>query len=303
VYRGEAPSTLEADTSIAALSGTLDFPLTYGYAAVGHVEECGKEIDDCWRGKRVFSFQPHTSHFVATPDTLIPLPEDPSMEDGVMIPSLETAVNLVMDGQPMIGERVVLFGQGVIGLLTTALLCQHPVTCYTVDPNSHRRTLSEGWGAERSFHPSDDRTALLEVLNLSADASTTGTEDQCEGADLVYELSGYPPALDDAISVTGFDGCVVVGAWYGTKEAHLQLGGRFHRSRIQLKSSQVSTVDPDHQGRWTKERRMSVVKDLLNTLQPGSLISDTFPVGEAPSVYRMIDEGKRNVLQPVFQYS
>lgn len=40
---------------------------------------------------------------------------------------METAVTLLMDGQPLIAERVAIFGQGVVGLLTTALLAQFPV--------------------------------------------------------------------------------------------------------------------------------------------------------------------------------
>ena len=65
------------------------------------------------------------------------------------------------------------------------------------------------------------------------------------GADLTYELSGAPAALDQAIRITGFSGRVVIGSWYGTKRASLDLGGRFHRSRIRLISSQVSSLSPE----------------------------------------------------------
>jgi threonine dehydrogenase-like Zn-dependent dehydrogenase len=295
LYRGEAPSSLQADPEIDALSGGLEFPLSYGYAAVGRVEVCGKQVSDSWEGRRVFSFQPHTSHFVTTPEHVIPLPDEVSLEDGLMIPSVETAVNLVMDGRPMIGERVVLFGQGVVGLLTTGLIGRHPVSCYTVEPDPHRRALSKKWQADESFHPVDDREQLENALE-------SPIEDGVEGADLVYELSGNPSVLNHALSITGFDGRVVIGSWYGTKEAPLQLGGRFHRSRIQLKSSQVSTVDPAYQGRWTKDRRMDVVLDVLKSLHPGSLVNDSFSVEEAAAVYRMLDNEKKTLLQPVFEY-
>lgn len=298
VYRGEMSSMLQADEGIDALSGNLEFPLTYGYSAVGRVEACGTNVRNRWAGQRVFAFQPHTSHFVTSPENLVMLPEETTLEDGVMIPNLETSVNLVMDGRPMIGERVVLFGQGVVGLLTTALVTRHPVTCYTVEPNADRRATSKEWGADQSFHPTEDREALRTILNVTANAS----QGDSEGADLVYELTGNPSALNDAISITGFDGRIVVGSWYGTKETSLQLGGRFHRSRIQLKSSQVSTVDPDYQGRWTKDRRIAVVLDLLSALHPGSLVSDSFSVTDAPSVYNKLDKEKSKILQPVFRY-
>lgn len=301
LYRGDAPSTLQADTEIDSLSGDLEFPLTYGYSAVGRVEKCGTGVTDRWAGRRVFAFQPHTSHFITTPAQLIPLPEEVSVADGTMIPNVETAVNLVMDGRPMIGERVAVFGQGVVGLLTTALLSRHPVACYTIEPISARRRLSAEWGADRSFDPAEDWDLLLDVLNVSASASQIENSD-FEGADLVYELTGTPSVLDDAISITGFDGRVVIGSWYGEKDVSLQLGGRFHRSRIQLKSSQVSTVDPNYQGRWTKSRRMSVVLNVLASLQPGDLVTESRPVEEAPSIYRRLDAKDKEILQPVFRY-
>ncbi len=300
IYRGKVPSGLQADTDIDALSGDLSFPLSYGYAAVGQVVACGANVDKDWSGQWVFSFQPHTSHFVSSPENLVQLPEEATVEDGVMIPNLETATNLVMDGRPMIGERVVLFGQGVVGLLTTALLDRHPVTCFSVEPNPSRRTASKEWGADESFHPSDDWDFLRDVLGIRTERSNA--DEKKAGADLSYELSGNPSALDDAISITGFDGRVIVGSWYGTKEVPLHLGEQFHRSRIQLKSSQVSTVDPDYSGRWTKDRRMGVVLKYLETLQPGSLISDQFPITDAPSVYQRLDSEADDLLQPVFRY-
>ena len=36
--------------------------------------------------------------------------------------NLETALNVVLDAAPRLGERVAVFGQGVVGLLVTQLL-------------------------------------------------------------------------------------------------------------------------------------------------------------------------------------
>jgi hypothetical protein len=66
-------------------------------------------------------------------------------------------------------------------------------------------------------------------------------------------------------------------------------------------SSQVSTIDPTLQGRWSKERRMSVVLDLLDPVAPSRLISDRFAVDEAPSVYEQL-AADTSMLQPIFTY-
>lgn len=303
IYRGEAPSRISADANIEALSGTLDFPIQYGYAVVGRVTEVGSEVDASWKGRRVFSFQPHVSHFSATPEELIPLRDDTSFRDGVMIPSLETAVNLLMDARPMIGERAAVFGQGVIGLLTTTLCTRYPLeSLVTVDPNPSRRALSKERGATHTFHPEQDQNQLREVFNVDGENAAEAGPSKYEGADLILEVSGRPSALEDALSLVGFDGRIIVGSWYGTKKVGLSLGRRFHRSRIEIASSQVSTIDPDHRGRWSKERRMRCVSNMIEESQPGELISDVFSPQDAPEVYNQLDRDRPGILQPVFSY-
>ena len=302
IYQGDAPSEA-LDSSIEALSGDLEYPLTYGYAAVGRVVDSGSDVEPDWEGKRVFSFQPHASHFVASPESLLPLPDGARDVDGILIPNLETAVNLLMDGRPLIGERVVVFGQGVVGLLTTALASTFPLEAlFCLDPIPQRRSRSEAWGADRTFDPVSEFDAVREALGVTA-MDAKEAEEQDEGSDLTFELSGKPPVLNDAISITGYDGRVVIGSWYGERAAAIDLGGRFHRSRMQLVSSQVSSIRPEYRGRWTKNRRMDTVLRVLPELAPGDLVSHVFSQEEAPQAYRELSRDNAELLQPVFQYS
>ena len=56
VYRGQVPQDLPLDASIKAFEG-LDgsYPLPYGYACVGVVEETGSSVDKSIKGKKVFA--------------------------------------------------------------------------------------------------------------------------------------------------------------------------------------------------------------------------------------------------------
>jgi len=99
------------------------------------------------------------------------------------------------------------------------------------------------------------------------------TGSSSEGADLAYGLSGNVEALNQAIAAAGSNGRVVIGSWYGKKQAELDLGGRFHRSRISLIASQVSTVAPQWRGRWTKIRRLLVALRMIEKIKPASLIT------------------------------
>ncbi len=292
VYRGEAPSEMTADESIAALQGSLSFPLRYGYAAVGDVVDVGEGVDADLTGRRVFAFNPHESLFQAEPESLMEIPDGISYEDAVMLPSMETAVNFAMDGAPLVGENVLIIGQGVIGLLTTAVLAQMPLgSLVTLDTVETRRDISLELGATASYAPS-----VPGVMDEIA-AAFGG-----RGADLVFELSGRPEALDTAITVTGYGGRIVIGSWYGTKRAPIDLGGSFHRSRIKLISSQVTTIAPELAGRWDKQRRFETAWRMVERLKPSQLVTHRFTVGDAADAYRLLDESSGDALQVLVTY-
>ena len=301
VYNGNVPTELAADPNLDALSGSLSYPLKYGYAAVGVVEAVGEAVDADWLGRRVFAFHPHESHFCATAEELYPLPEGISAERATLLPTVETAVTLVQDGEPKLGERAIVFGQGLVGLVTTALLSQFPLErLATVDYSADRRALSRELGATESVHPE----ALDDALPLPGDASSDSqpAAGEAVGTDLTYELSGNPEALDAAVSATGYDGRIVVGSWYGTKPTELDLGGRFHRSRISLTSSQVSTIDPGLRGRWDRERRMELAWQQLTDCGLGELVTDCYPITEAPAAYDALAASTDGMVGTLFSY-
>ncbi len=290
IYRGQAPSGLTTDENITALNGNLAFPLQYGYAAVGVVIDTGKDLSPEWIDKIVFSFQPHQTHFTTSPNRVVELPAEMTPQAGVFLPNMETAVNFLMDGHPLIGERAAVFGQGVVGLLTTALLARFPLAeLTTLDIYPNRRVASLDAGAAQSLDPT-----IPGVLTRVRGE---------RGVDLAYEVSGSPVALDQAIAVTGFHGRVVIGSWYGTKRADLDLGGAFHRSRIQLISSQVSSINPIHTGRWDKIRRFALAWEMIHKVKPQRWITHTIPFQDAAKGYTLLDQHPEQVIQVLFDYT
>jgi 2-desacetyl-2-hydroxyethyl bacteriochlorophyllide A dehydrogenase len=290
-YRGQIPAGMAADATIAALSGEVTYPFKYGYACAGQVIAAGAAVDPSWVGRRVFAFHPHESHFCARPDALIPFLFEMEMERAALLPNAETAVNLVMDGAPLVGERVVVFGQGIVGLMVTKLLASFPLGgLYAVDPLEGRLALAESFGAGQTFAPGEVSSG--ELLDVLGDLR----------ADLVFELSGNPGALNEAIRHTGFGGRIVIGSWYGTKQATVDLGGYFHRSRIQILSSQVSTLAPHLQARWSKARRLSQAWTFLPTLPLDQLITHRFSIDQAADAYALVDQRPQDAVQVVLRY-
>jgi threonine dehydrogenase-like Zn-dependent dehydrogenase len=299
IYRGDAPQEMAADETIDALEGDLGFPLSYGYAAVGDVTAVGRDVTDDWLGRTVFAFHPHESHFLTTPEAVSPVPPECPPEVAAFLPAVETAVNFLMDGRPTVGERVAVFGQGIVGLLTTSLLDECPLeTLVAVEPRRNRRLLAADRGADRALDP-ETADVPATLRSLGEDGNET---DRTTGVDLSYELSGDSDALDDAIAGTGYGGRVVVGSWYGDKRADLGLGGRFHRSRLRVRSSQVSTIDPEHRGRWDTDRRLDVAWDHLPSLDVDELVTDRVPVEESARAYRALDQRPGETLGVLLTY-
>lgn len=297
IYQGRFPRDLETDALISGLRGGFKYPMSYGYASVGVVRETGTHVDKLLRERFVFSFQPHTSHFVTTAESIFEVPDSISPQTACFLPNMETAVNLVQDGAPILGERVLVLGQGVVGLLTTSLLNEFPLhTLVTVDQLNLRCEMSKVECQKTKV--TQCRTLHAGDANFRKDALSTLDQ----GADLTFELSGNPSALNDAIALTRFSGRIVIGSWYGEKPAEINLGGSFHRSRIRLISSQVSTISPELSTRWDKSRRFAVAWNALERIKPERWITHRFAIEDAQNAYRLLDENPQDAVQVIFDH-
>ncbi len=293
VYCGEAPSGLALDATFPTLQGRFSFPVKYGYASVGRVVDAGSGVSGLAEGDLVFAFNPHETCYTVPATVVIRLPREPDPRIGIFAANVETALNSLLDAAPRLGERVVVIGQGVVGLLITQLVRKAGASLIiTSDLYEKRRQLSLSAGADVALDPS------AESLAERVSALTGGV-----GADVVIEASGQPRALDDAIAAAAHEGRVVVVSWYGTKRAELNLGGDFHRKRLTLKSSQVSNLDPSLAPRWTILRRRELAVRYLGELLLDELISHMLPFDRAAEAYRLIDEQPGEVIQVALDYS
>ncbi len=293
IYRGQFPRDLP--DSRDGFSTNLSFPVAYGYASVGRVTEIGGSVGKDWQDRMVFAFQPHTSRFTAKTQSLFPIPADMDLETAVFLPNMETAVNLVQDAAPILGECALVLGQGVVGLLVAELLQDFPLSqLVTVDKFQLRRHASIDIGVGDSLDPTGPDWYRIALQR---------TPHGGDGFDLTLELTGNPAALDDAIALTRFSGRIVVGSWFGEKRAVVDLGGTFHRSRLKLISSQVSSIAPELSARWDKARRFDVAWNALGRIRPEKWITHRFPIANAAEAYRLLDESPEQSIQVLINYA
>lgn len=284
-YQGLVPEGMAVDATLPGMEAPPTYPLRYGYSCVGEVCAVGDKQLEPWLKKRVFAFQPHMRYFNTPIDALLPIPEAVETEAAALFPNMETAISLVHDGAPLVGERIVVFGQGIVGLLTTYLLAaMNPAKLIGVDPVATRRAWALAFGAHETIHP--EAQERLHPID----------------PDLIYELTGNPTALDTAVALAGYHARIIVGSWYGTKPVELALGHAFHRNRVTLYSSQVSSIPPGLGARWDKARRYNTAWNLLAALSYRELITHRIAIEDAQSAYEQITAHRADTLQILLTY-
>jgi len=248
----------------------MKYPLEYGYSLVGRVVEVGSALDAAkWIGKRVFAFAPHGTEAVVDVSAAIPVPEGVSAEDATFLPSVETAVSLVQEVCPMLGENVGVVGAGLIGSLVMQVLCLGGYTTagqvVLFDVNQDR--LQQAAQACRDILPQiKDHLGGLYFRDPLSPSSTTIRDLDC-----CVEVSGVGAGLQTAVDSTRDYGRILLGSWY-RGETKIKLGAAFHRSHIELRASQVSDVPAALSGRWDKARRFALAWELLKKIKPSRLL-------------------------------
>jgi 2-desacetyl-2-hydroxyethyl bacteriochlorophyllide A dehydrogenase len=270
VYRGEVPAELALDDTIDALGGTYSYPFAYGYACVGEVAESGQAV---------FAFHPHQDIFAARASELIPLPGiDPA--SATLFPLVETALQVTLDAGTGYRDRVIVLGAGVLGLLTGLLLQRSGWRPLIAEPQEWRRAVASSLGVTTA--------APAELVN--------------EEVSLVIDASGNPDAPAMALDMLAHEGTLLVASWFGTKPVVLPLGGAFHRRRLTIRSTQVSTVPARLSGTWSRSRRRQEAVELLPGLPLAQLCTHVFDFGAAAEAFRAVDQGEPGLMHAVLNY-
>lgn len=283
-YRGEIDPELPLDETLGSLAGTFSWPFRYGYSVVGTVEESRCPIPE---GTNVFCFHPHQAHLVVEGSEMIEIDDlDPRL--ATLLPLVETALQISLDAGPVAHQPVVVLGLGAVGTLTGALLAQAGATVVGSDPLPYRRSVAESFSVS-SVDPGElpDRVAHL----------TSG-----RGVPLVVEASGSPEALPGALDLMAHEGTVLVASWYGTKPVSIPLGGSFHRRRLTLRSTQVSTIPARLSATWSKEKRRRAALHLMRELPLKRLATHEWPLSQVSDAFAAVDSSRDDLIHAALTY-
>lgn len=303
-YRGTNPYLTRAWDPDARIfrNGTpgIAYPVAgWGYSEVGEVTEIAPDLDGTEGlpavGDLVWGIWGHRSEGIVPAERMIGhrLPDGLHPLAGAFARVGAIAYNAVLACDIHLGEDVAVFGQGVIGLLTTRLARLNGARVIAVDALPGRLEAARAHGADTVL---DARSGTV--------AETIRERTGGRGADAAVEISGAYPALHEALRSVATGGRVVASGFYQGDGEGLRLGDEFHHNRVQLVCSQIGGVPPQLSHRWTVERLQQTFLQLVaeGRVDVRSLVSHTVPVADAADAYRLLDERPADALQVVLEF-
>jgi NADPH:quinone reductase-like Zn-dependent oxidoreductase len=270
---------------------SLDNPITFGYRAAGEViESHAREIPI---GARIYGRWRHTELVALTVEEAARqlLPTELSWDDGVDIGQMAPiCLNAVaFGGGDEAGNPAIVFGAGVIGLITAQLLVANGANpVMMVDRLAERLELASTVGCETlASDPDTDVAATLK--------RRFGTD----GIPVVWECSGSYAALSDAIRSVRRRGTVVAVGFYQGSSNALRLGDEFHHNGVRLVAAQIGNIYPGSDRPSLEARAIDLVRE--GRLVLGDLPRLEMPVERAADAFAALKR-PADVLQVALTY-
>ncbi len=280
---------------------SLSASILLGYEWIGEVIDIAPDVSRFKVGDRVhLPFRHRQTHiFHENTKTLLsqvnPLPDGFLPEQGILLALTGVALQAIHDAHIKLGDYVVVFGMGVIGLLAVQLAKLNGASWVAaVDPLMSRRELSLTFAADAAYDPGKEDVAYAIKTNTPY-----------HGADIAIELSGNYRALNDAIRVVRMGGTVVSGGFYRGGGTPLMLGAEWHHNRVTLLSS-MGVWDCPHRDHptWNRERIHQAAIKLLATgqLKTDGLVTHRIPFEKAADAYQLIESQPEDAIKVVLTY-
>lgn len=286
----------------------LDKPVAPGYACAGIVLATGPGVGEFAPGDRVAcagaGFATHAEVNYVPRNLVVQIPGGRGREVGFDEAAFSTLGAIALHGvrlaKPQLGDRAVVIGLGVLGLLAVQILKAHGCRVAAVDLNLSRCEVARALGAEIALPPGDIPAAVRSwTEGYGADfvvvaAASEGNEPAVLAADLA-RLKGRIVA----VGATGMD---IPRRMLFEKELSLVVSRSYGPGRYDPEYEERGRDYPRAYVRWTERENMRAFLDLIasGAVDVCRLISHRFTIDDAERAYQALDT--QSVLGMVLEY-
>jgi len=287
----------------------LDEPIPLGYSAAGVVLEVGAGVCGCKPGDRVavvgHGFASH-AEVVWVPENLFcPIPEGVTFEDAAFSMLGGIALHGVREAALTLGERAVVIGLGLLGLLCVQLLTAQGCRVIGVDLDARKCQLAKELGADLALVPGDDEVEAA-VSNFTGGF----------GADAVLIVSASkdnaPLLLAEAIArerarlvMVGVADLSLTRKTFWTKELSFSVSKAAGPGSLAPAYEAKGFDYPIGYVRWTERRNLEAFLELMaqGKVKVDRLITHRFPIPEALQAYEMIMGNREPYIGVIITYA
>ena len=270
----------------------VPYPLSTGYQGTGVIEAVGADVSGFDVGDQVYfrrndsmeledgtrvtcTSGAHCSHVVTDPHTthgVAKLPPGARMDVACMYVMPAVGLYGVDMANPRMGEVVVVYGAGLIGLGVVAACAHRGCEVVAVDLDETRLAVARKMGADHVIDGSS-QDVEAEVRRIAPD-----------GADVVFEATGIPQNVDPAISLCRRHGSFVWQGNYGNAPLSMHFLPPHHR-RLRM-------FFPCDDG-WQPCRRAVIKNMAMGALPWEHCITHRIDHTEAPEMFSRLNRGDR----------
>ena len=298
----DTAKTLGWKAAYEKVKNRLESPTPLGYSAAGVVEAVDP-LNTRWRvGDRVACGGAECAfhaEYIAVPDLLAArIPDGVENWQGAYTSVVSIALQAVRQLQTTLGERVLVMGQGLIGLLVTGLLRADGARVMAVDLAPAREPFARALGAERVVilgpqNLADEVRAWTDGYGVDAVVLCTGTSSN-------EPVEQSIDALRDRgrIVVIGNTKVDLLWKYAYAKEIEVRYSRAYGPGRYDASYEWGGTDYPIGYVRWTEQRNFEACLHLVQTgqLNLAALTTRRVPFSQSLEVYRdLLADGAKDV--------
>lgn len=276
-----------------AVNRRLKEPMPLGYSNAGRVLECGDGVTRFSTGDRVVSNGPH-AEVVHVPAALCTgIPEGVRSEDAAFTVIASVGLQGIRLLKPDLGERIVVIGLGLIGLITVQLLRGCGCRVLGVDLSSERCAKARNFGAQTvDLSLEEDLLSAASVFSeykgvdgVLITASTSSNDPLRHAAEIARQRA--------RIVLVGVSGMTLDRSLFYRKELTFQVSCSYGPGRYDPDYEEKGRDYPFGLVRWTEQRNMAAVLVEMDrqALNVRDLVSAVVPFNQAMEAYRAVENG------------
>jgi len=305
----DTAKTLGWKAALDKVRNRLETPTPLGYSAAGVVEAVDSLNTRLRVGDNVAiggAECAYHAEYVAVPDMLVAkVPEGVENWQAAYTTIISIALQTVRQLEPTMGERVLVTGQGLVGLLITALLRANGARVMAVDLAPARKSFAEAMGAEKFVIPSqqnlaDEVRAWTDGFGVDAVVLATATQSNAPTEQAIDVLRDR-----GRIVVVGNTKVDLLWKYAYEKEISVRYSRSYGPGRYDPAYEWGGTDYPIGYVRWTEQRNFDACLHLMKTgqLDLGAITTRRVPFADSLGAYQeLLGEGAAKEVGVVLEY-